>query len=144
MPAPAGENIQAWLVLAEAGRFERPGRRLIEENPRLRSTGGFITLRNGLQTVPRWMMPSPFTPSSASSATRRWSGWLPAPRPASGKKVLVIGAGPSGLSCAWHLNRLGHQVRSARRAAGRRHAGGGIPAYRLPCDMLDGGGPHRR
>ena len=66
-------------------------------------------------------------------------GWQPAPpAPASGKKVLVIGAGPSGLSCAWHLNRLGHQVEI--REAGPL-AGGmlrfGIPAYRLPREMLD-------
>jgi formate dehydrogenase beta subunit len=66
-------------------------------------------------------------------------GWQPAPpAAASGKKVLVIGAGPSGLSCAWHLNRLGHQVEI--REAGPL-AGGmlrfGIPAYRLPRDVLD-------
>lgn len=50
----------------------------------------------------------------------------------------MIGAGPSGLSCAWHLNRLGHQVEI--REAGPL-AGGmlrfGIPAYRLPRDVLD-------
>ncbi len=66
-------------------------------------------------------------------------GWQPAtPAPASGKKVLIIGAGPSGLSCAWHLNRLGHQVEI--REAGPL-AGGmlrfGIPAYRLPREVLD-------
>ena len=85
------------------------------------------------------MMPSPSTPSSASLATRRWPGLAAcATCPASGKKVLVIGAGPSGLSCAWHLNRLGHQVEI--REAGPL-AGGmlrfGIPAYRLPRDVLD-------
>jgi NADPH-dependent glutamate synthase beta subunit-like oxidoreductase len=30
--------------------------------------------------------------------------------PPSGKRVLVVGAGPSGLSAAYHLSRLGHQV----------------------------------
>ncbi len=53
--------------------------------------------------------------------------------------MLVVGAGPSGLSCAWHLNRLGHRVEI--REAGPL-AGGmlrfGIPAYRLPREVLDG------
>jgi NADPH-dependent glutamate synthase beta subunit-like oxidoreductase len=56
----------------------------------------------------------------------------------SGKRVLVIGAGPSGLSVAYHLARLGHDV--TVRDAGPR-AGGmmrfGIPKYRLPRNVLD-------
>ena len=57
----------------------------------------------------------------------------------SGKRVLVIGAGPSGLSAAYHLARLGHEV-EIRDAGGE--PGGmmryGIPAYRLPRDVLAG------
>ena len=57
----------------------------------------------------------------------------------SGKRVLVIGAGPSGLSAAYHLARLGHEVEI--RDAGERPGGMmryGIPAYRMPRDVLDG------
>ncbi|MDA6077125.1 NAD(P)-binding protein [Edwardsiella anguillarum] len=53
--------------------------------------------------------------------------------------MLVIGAGPSGLSCAWHLRRLGHRVEI--REAGPMPGGMmrfGIPAYRMPRDILDG------
>ena len=53
--------------------------------------------------------------------------------PATGKRVLVVGAGPSGLSAAYHLTRLGHQVEI--REAGPVPGGMlhfGIPAYRLP------------
>jgi 2-oxoacid:acceptor oxidoreductase delta subunit (pyruvate/2-ketoisovalerate family) len=52
--------------------------------------------------------------------------------------VLVVGAGPSGLSAAYHLRRLGHAVEIYE--AGPM-AGGmmrfGIPKYRLPRDVLD-------
>jgi 2-oxoacid:acceptor oxidoreductase delta subunit (pyruvate/2-ketoisovalerate family) len=53
--------------------------------------------------------------------------------------VLVVGAGPAGLSCAYHLRRLGHDVMI--RDAGPRPGGMmrfGIPKYRLPRDVLDG------
>ncbi len=52
--------------------------------------------------------------------------------------MLVVGAGPSGLSAAYHLARMGHQVEIHE--AGPL-AGGmmrfGIPKYRLPRDVLD-------
>lgn len=56
----------------------------------------------------------------------------------SGKKVCVIGSGPAGLACAYHLRRLGHEVTVLER---EEKAGGmlryGIPAYRLPKNILD-------
>jgi NADPH-dependent glutamate synthase beta subunit-like oxidoreductase len=66
-------------------------------------------------------------------------GWrLTPPAQESGKRVLVVGAGPSGLSAAYHLRRLGHAVTIVE--AGPK-AGGmmrfGIPKYRLPRDVLD-------
>ncbi|WP_341925418.1 NAD(P)-binding protein, partial [Nocardioides psychrotolerans] len=58
--------------------------------------------------------------------------------PASGSRVLVVGAGPSGLSAAYHLVRAGHEVvvvDSGHQAGGMMRYG--IPAYRLPRDVLD-------
>ena len=52
--------------------------------------------------------------------------------------MLVVGAGPSGLSAAYHLARRGHHV--VIHDAGPRPGGMmrfGIPKYRLPRDMLD-------
>ena len=57
---------------------------------------------------------------------------------ASGKRVLVVGAGPSGLSAAYHLTRMGHEVEiheAGPVAGGMLHFG--IPAYRLPREELD-------
>jgi NADH-quinone oxidoreductase subunit F len=57
--------------------------------------------------------------------------------PASGKKVSIVGAGPAGLTAAFYLVRLGHEVTVYDE---RPEAGGiprwGIPAYRLPKDVL--------
>ncbi|MBI4477940.1 MAG: FAD-dependent oxidoreductase, partial [Acidobacteria bacterium] len=57
----------------------------------------------------------------------------PAPR-----RVAIVGAGPAGLSCAFHLARRGHRVIMFDAAA---EPGGmlryGIPSYRLPRIPLD-------
>ncbi len=77
--------------------------------------------------------------SNAFSATwrQRKAGAFPW-RLATGRRILVVGAGPSGLSAAYHLARLGHQVEI--REAGPLPGGMlhfGIPAYRLPrADLL--------
>ena len=67
-------------------------------------------------------------------------GWrFDRPPVRSGKRVLVVGAGPSGLSAAYHLARLGHEVEI--RDAGPEPGGMmryGIPAYRMPRDVLSG------
>ena len=107
-----------------------------------RFTGGSVTTRaRASATAPTSTAPSRSTRSSGSWATWRWSGgWAFDPPPVrSGKRVLVIGAGPSGLSAAYHLGRLGHEVEI--RDAGAEPGGMmryGIPAYRMPRDVLGG------
>ena len=62
----------------------------------------------------------------------------PEPKPATGKRVAVVGAGPAGLSAAYYLALEGHKVTLLE---AQKKAGGmlrfGIPPYRLPNDVLD-------
>lgn len=68
------------------------------------------------------------------------AGEVPAPpkAEATGKKVAVIGGGPGGLSAAYYLSLMGHEVTVYER---REQLGGmlryGIPAYRFPRELLD-------
>ena len=68
------------------------------------------------------------------------NGWVTPriPKVRTGKKVAVVGSGPSGLATAMQLNRRGHQVTVFER---KDRIGGllryGIPNYRLPKDRLD-------
>lgn len=64
---------------------------------------------------------------------------VPANMPSTGKKVAVVGGGPSGLTAAYYLQLMGHQVtvyeQRARLGGMMRY---GIPRYRLPDKYLDG------
>ena len=140
---PAGENIQAWLAHVKAGEHERAWRVLVERQPvRRRSTAGSATTRaRPTATAQTSTARSRSTRSSGSWAIWRSSagGAFDPPAVRSGKRVLVIGAGPSGLSAAYHLARLGHEVEI--RDAGPEPGGMmryGIPAYRMPRDVLSG------
>jgi NADPH-dependent glutamate synthase beta subunit-like oxidoreductase len=138
---PAGENPQQWLYHAEEGDYETAWRTIMEDNP-LPAVMGRVCYHPCETACNRVQLDEAVGINSVEGflgdeAIRQ--GWTVAPTaPASGKRVLVVGAGPSGLSAAYHLTRLGHEV--VIRDAGPK-AGGmmrfGIPSYRLPRDVLD-------
>ena len=139
---PAGENIQAWLAHAEVGRHEQAWRQLVADNP-MPAIHGRVCYHPCESVCNRASLDSAVSIHSVErflgdlALERGWSFDPPPVR--SGKRVLVIGAGPSGLSAAYHLARLGHEVEI--RDAGDRPGGMmryGIPAYRMPRDVLDG------
>lgn len=139
---PAGENIQAWLAHAEAGRHEQAWRQLTADNP-LPAIHGRVCYHPCEAVCNRASLDSAVSVHSVErflGDLARERGWsFGRPEHATGKRVLVVGAGPSGLSAAYHLARLGHdvEIRDAGEAPGgmMRY---GIPAYRLPRDVLDG------
>ncbi|MGA2008599.1 MAG: NAD(P)-binding protein, partial [Solirubrobacteraceae bacterium] len=138
---PAGENIQQWLYHAESGDYEAAWRELVKDNPLPATMGrvcyhpcetscnrGQVDESVGIHGVERFL---------GDEAIRQ--GWtLQSEHEPTGTRVLVVGAGPSGLSAAYQLARRGHAV--TIREAGPM-AGGmmrfGIPRYRLPRDILD-------
>lgn len=138
---PAGEDIQQWLALAQDGEYEAAWRCLIENNP-LPAIHGRVCYHPCEDSCNRAFIDS----AVSIHAVERFlgdlaleKGWKPeiVGKP-SGKKVLIIGAGPSGLSAAYHLTRLGHTVEiheAGPVAGGMLHFG--IPAYRLPRDELN-------
>jgi 2-oxoacid:acceptor oxidoreductase delta subunit (pyruvate/2-ketoisovalerate family) len=138
---PAGENIQEWLYQAEDGSYEAAWRQIMLDNP-LPAIMGRVCYRPcetacnraqvdaavGINSVERFL---------GDEAIRQ--GWtVPITAAETGKRVLIVGAGPAGLSAAYHLRLLGHQVTLRDSAV---WAGGmmrfGIPAYRLSRDVLD-------
>jgi NADPH-dependent glutamate synthase beta subunit-like oxidoreductase len=140
---PAAEDIQAWLFDAEEGGagYEQAWRKVMEENPFPAVMGrvcyhacetacnrGQLDEAVGINSVERFL---------GDEAIKQ--GWrVPVSAPPTGKHVLVVGAGPSGLSAAYHLARRGHQV--TVKEAGAMPGGMmrfGIPRYRLPREVLD-------
>lgn len=137
---PAGENIQAWLSYAQAGQFKEAWLALVKDNP-LPSVHGRVCYHPCESACNRGQLDE----TISIHALERYLGDLalqycwkyPDPLPPSGKRILVVGAGPSGLSAAYHLRRLGHVVEifeAGPMAGGMLHFG--IPAYRLPRDEL--------
>ena len=138
---PAGEDIQGWLYYAESGEYERAWRELTKNNP-LPALMGRVCYHPCEDACNRGKLDQTVSIHAVErflGDQARKHGWkFEVTAPPSGKHVLVVGAGPSGLSAAFHLRRMGHQV--TIHEAGPLTGGMmrfGIPKYRLPRDVLD-------
>ena len=139
---PAGENIQEWLRLVKADQAHDAWRQLTTDNPFPAIHGrvcyhpcesacnrAFLDSAVSIHGVERYL---------GDLALEQGWGFDHHPAP-TGRRVLIIGAGPSGLSAAYHLARVGHSVEihdSSEQPGGMMRYG--IPEYRLPRQVLDG------
>jgi NADPH-dependent glutamate synthase beta subunit-like oxidoreductase len=139
---PAGEDAQAWLALLAQGRARQAWEKLVEANPLPAISGrvchhpcesacnrGQYDEAVGIHGVERFL---------GDAAIRHGWAYPVAPPAADARPVAVVGAGPAGLSAAFHLLRRGHRVSlfdSLPAAGGTCRMA--IPPYRLPRDVLD-------
>nr|VFJ92082.1 MAG: NADPH-dependent glutamate synthase beta chain [Candidatus Kentron sp. LFY]VFJ94436.1 MAG: NADPH-dependent glutamate synthase beta chain [Candidatus Kentron sp. LFY] len=138
---PAGENVQAWLALVQQRQFKEAWESIMEENP-LPAVHGRVCYHPCQNACNRTRLDATVNIHAIErflGDQAIWNSWrVELPDETSGKRVLVVGAGPSGLSAAYHLRRLGHEVEiheAGPIAGGMMHFG--IPKYRLPRQVLD-------
>ena len=138
---PAGEDIQAYLALAQAGQDEAAWRKLTEHNPFPAVCGricphpcesachrGALDEAVAIHRVERHL--------GDLAPARGWVHTAAAVAPGA-PHIGIVGAGPAGLACAYHLARAGYRVTIYDAAD---EPGGalrwGVPDYRLPKDAL--------
>lgn len=137
---PAGEDIQGWLSLAQEGKFKEAWEHILENNPMPAVHGRACyhpcensCNRNELDGSVTIHAVERFLGDMANN-----EGWqISIPDNKDRKRILIVGAGPVGLSAAYHLRRIGHEVEiydSLPEPGGMMRYG--IPAYRLPRDVL--------
>ncbi len=137
---PAGENVQGWLYEAEEGKYEEAWRKIMEDNA-FPAIHGRVCYHPCETVCNRGQLDEAVSIHAVERFLGDYAieqGWQIEAGVATGKQVLIIGAGPSGLSAAYHLSRMGHAVTIYE--AGPKLGGMmrfGIPQYRLPRNIVD-------
>jgi len=138
---PAGEDVEAAMVLAGQEDYLGAWEKITQENPLPRVCG-----RVCFHPCEAACNRKEFDEATSINALERFVGDQafqsgkrpPPPQEKKREKVAIIGSGPAGLSCAYHLSSLGYGVTLFE---AQPKLGGvlryGIPSYRLPKDILD-------
>ena len=136
---PAGVDIPGYIALVREKRYADAVRLIRKDNP-FPTTCGFICEHPCEARCRRNMVDDAINIRGLKRMATELAGPVPAPKcaPSTGKRVAVIGGGPGGLSAAYYLQLMGHQVTVFEMLP---KLGGmlryGIPNYRLPKDRLD-------
>ncbi|MCD7746126.1 MAG: FAD-dependent oxidoreductase [Lachnospiraceae bacterium] len=136
---PAGVDIPGYVALVAEGRYGDAVRLIRKDNP-LPAVCGRICEHPCEVRCRRTLIDDPVNIRGLKRFAVDHAGEVPLPVPAAptGKKVAVIGGGPGGISAAYYLTLMGHQVTIFEQ---RKKLGGmlryGIPNYRLPREELD-------
>ena len=135
---PAGVDIPGYVALVEKGRYSDAVRLIRKDNP-LPVACAMICEHPCESRCRRTLLDAPINIRGLKLAAVNGAGKVapPACAPSTGKKIAIIGGGPSGLSAAYYLQLMGHQCSIFEK---RRYLGGmlryGIPSYRLPRERL--------
>ena len=136
---PAGVDIPGYVALVAESRYGDAVRLIRKDNP-LPAVCGLICEHPCEVRCRRTMVDDPVNIRGLKRFAVDHAGDVPLPVPAvaTGKKVAVIGGGPGGISAAYYLTLMGHEVTIFEQ---RKKLGGmlryGIPNYRLPREELD-------
>ena len=136
---PAHVDIPGYIALVREGRYADAIRLIRKDNP-FPCTCGFICEHPCEARCRRNMVDDAINIRGLKRVAADFAGKVPAPAcgPSTGKKIAVVGGGPSGLSAAYYLQLMGHQVTVYEMLP---KLGGmlryGIPNYRLPKERLD-------
>ena len=136
---PAHVDVPGYIALVREGRYADAIRLIRKDNP-FPTTCGFICEHPCEARCRRNMVDDAINIRGLKRVAADMAGKGPAPAcgPSTGKKIAVVGGGPSGLSAAYYLQLMGHQVTVYEMLP---KLGGmlryGIPNYRLPKDRLD-------
>ncbi|MCD8023275.1 MAG: FAD-dependent oxidoreductase [Lachnospiraceae bacterium] len=136
---PAGVDIPGYVALVAEGRYGDAIRLIRKDNP-LPAVCGLICEHPCEVRCRRTLIDDPVNIRGLKRFAVDHAGDVPLPVPEAptGKKVAVIGGGPGGISAAYYLTLMGHQVTIFEQ---RKQLGGmlryGIPNYRLPREELD-------
>ncbi len=136
---PAGVDIPGYMALVGEGRCADAVRLIRKDNP-FPTACAYICEHPCEARCRRNMIDDAINIRGLKRYAVDHAGEVPQPEcaPATGKKVAIVGGGPSGLSCAYYLALMGHKVTVYEEA---KQLGGmlryGIPNYRFPRHLLN-------
>lgn len=136
---PAGVDVPGYIALVHEGRYQDAIRLIRKDNP-FPTTCGFICEHPCEARCRRNIVDDAINIRGLKRMAADLAGKVEPPvcQPATGKRVAIVGGGPGGLSAAYYLQLMGHQVvvyEMHPRLGGMLRYG--IPNYRLPKNRLD-------